>query len=92
VRSLAERRKLEAQALASAQRAFDLAQSRYRSGLATQIAVLTAESTLLAARERMAALTAQSAVQRVTLLLCVGGGFEPSAPAPGIVQAAKNSE
>ncbi|HEX3753658.1 MAG TPA: efflux transporter outer membrane subunit [Rhizomicrobium sp.] len=81
VRSLTERRKQEADALASAQRAFTLAQSRYKSGLATEIVVLTAESTLLAAREQMAALIAQSAVERATLLLCVGGGFEPPAAA-----------
>jgi hypothetical protein len=32
---------------------------------------------LLTARQQMAALVAQSTVQRVTLLLSVGGGFEP---------------
>ena len=40
---------------------------------------VTAEATLLSARQQMAALVAQSAVQRVTLLLSVGGGFEPLA-------------
>jgi outer membrane protein TolC len=76
VRAIAEQRKQETEALASAERAFMLAQSRYKSGLSGQIEVLTAESILLAARERLAALVAQSATQRVTLLLCVGGGFE----------------
>ena len=57
--------------------AFALAQSRYKTGLSTQIEVLTAEATLLSARQQMAALIAQSATQRITLLLCVGGGFEP---------------
>jgi NodT family efflux transporter outer membrane factor (OMF) lipoprotein len=76
VRALAEQRRQQGEALASAERSFSLAQSRYKTGLSGQIEVLTAEATLLAARERMAALIAQSAIQRVTLLLCVGGGFE----------------
>ena len=87
VRALAEQRRQQAEALASAERAFALAQSRYKTGLSGQIEVLTAESTLLSARERMAALIAQSAIQRVTLLLCVGGGFESP-----IRSVAKNSE
>jgi outer membrane protein TolC len=37
--------------------------------------MLTAEATLLEARRQLAALVAQAASQRVTLLLSVGGGF-----------------
>ena len=37
--------------------------------------MLTAEATLLAARQQMAALVAEATAQRVTLLLSVGGGF-----------------
>jgi outer membrane protein TolC len=40
--------------------------------------MLTAEATLLEARRQMAALVAQSATGRVTLLLSVGGGFDPA--------------
>jgi NodT family efflux transporter outer membrane factor (OMF) lipoprotein len=76
VRAIAEQRKQIAEALASAERSFSLAESRYKTGLSGQIDVLNAETTLLSARERLAALVAQSATQRVTLLLCVGGGFE----------------
>jgi NodT family efflux transporter outer membrane factor (OMF) lipoprotein len=76
VRAIAEQRRQEAEALASAERSFELAQSRYKTGLSGQIEVLNAEATLLMVRERLAALVAQSAIQRVTLLLCVGGGFE----------------
>ena len=39
--------------------------------------MLNAESTLLTAREQMAILIANSTIQRVTLLLSVGGGFTP---------------
>jgi len=86
VRAIAEQRRNQADALASAERAFALAQSRYKNGLSGQLPVLTAESTLLSAREAMAALIAQSAVQRVTLLLCVGGGFEA-----GVLNSASQS-
>ncbi|MNC99352.1 hypothetical protein D3C83_176160 [compost metagenome] len=43
--------------------------------------MLTAEATLLQARQALAGVTAQGAQQRITLLLTVGGGF---APAPAI--------
>ena len=77
VESLADERQQQQLALDSAARAFDLAKERYRLGLSGQIPMLTAEATLLSARQQMAALIAQAAVQRVTLLLAVGGGFEP---------------
>ncbi len=77
VASLADQRQQQQLALDSASRAFDLAKERYRLGLSGQIPMLTAEATLLSARQQMAALVAQAAVQRVTLLLAVGGGFEP---------------
>ncbi|HVW73882.1 MAG TPA: efflux transporter outer membrane subunit [Rhizomicrobium sp.] len=77
VASLADQRQQQQLALDSASRAFDLAKERYRLGLSGQIPMLTAEATLLTARQQMAALIAQSTVQRVTLLLSVGGGFEP---------------
>jgi NodT family efflux transporter outer membrane factor (OMF) lipoprotein len=77
VASLADQRQQQQLALDSASRAFDLAKERYRLGLSGQIPMLTAEATLLTARQQMAALVAQSTVQRVTLLLSVGGGFEP---------------
>ena len=79
VASLADQRQQQQLALDSASRAFDLAKERYRLGLSGQIPMLTAEATLLSARQQMAALVAQAALQRITLLLAVGGGFEPLA-------------
>jgi NodT family efflux transporter outer membrane factor (OMF) lipoprotein len=79
VASLADQRQQQQLALDSASRAFDLAKERYRLGLSGQIPMLTAEATLLSARQQMAALVAQAAAQRITLLLAVGGGFEPLA-------------
>jgi NodT family efflux transporter outer membrane factor (OMF) lipoprotein len=77
VKSLAGQRADQQAALDSATRAFKLAEERYTSGLSDQIPMLTAESTLLTAREQMAGLVAQNAIQRITLLLSVGGGFNP---------------
>ena len=74
IKSLTNRRAREQDVLDSATRAFRLAEERYRLGVSDQITVLTAESLLLQAREQMAALSAQLATQRVTLLLSVGGG------------------
>jgi outer membrane protein TolC len=76
VASLADQHQQQQLALDSAARAFDLARERYRLGLSEQIPMLTAEATLLAARQQMAALVARAAIERVTLLLSVGGGFE----------------
>jgi NodT family efflux transporter outer membrane factor (OMF) lipoprotein len=77
VSSLASQRGDQQDALDSATRAFALAETRYKTGLSDQILMLNAESTLLTSREQMAALIANSTIQRVTLLLSVGGGFNP---------------
>jgi outer membrane protein TolC len=77
VTSLENQRADQQAALDSATRSFALAQTRYRTGLSDQIVMLNAESTLLTAREQIAAVIANSTIQRVTLLLSVGGGFSP---------------
>lgn len=78
VKSLAAQRGQQEDAVKSAQRAYEIARERYRSGLATQLPMLTAEATLLQARQQLAGVVADSAKQRITLLLTVGGGFQPS--------------
>jgi NodT family efflux transporter outer membrane factor (OMF) lipoprotein len=78
VQSLEHQRGQQKTALDSAGHALKLAEERYRLGLSDQIPMLTAEATLLEARRQMAALVAQSATGRVTLLLSVGGGFDPA--------------
>ena len=78
VASLSDQRQQQKLALDSAERAFDLAKERYRLGLSGQIPMLTAEATLLEGRRQMAALVAEAANQRVTLLLAAGGGYNPS--------------
>jgi len=79
VKSLAAQRAHQQDAVTSAQRAYEIARERYRSGLATQLPMLTAESTLLQARQELAGVVADGAKERITLLLTVGGGFEPAA-------------
>ncbi len=76
VKSLAAQRTQQADAVINAQRAYEIALDRYRSGLDTQLPMLTAESTLLQARQQLAGVIADGAKQRITLLLTVGGGFE----------------
>jgi NodT family efflux transporter outer membrane factor (OMF) lipoprotein len=76
VKSLEAQRVQQQDAVASADRAFRIAQDRYRSGLATQLPMLTAESTLLQARQALVGVVAAGAQQRITLMLTVGGDFE----------------
>jgi NodT family efflux transporter outer membrane factor (OMF) lipoprotein len=79
VKSLAAQRIHQEDAVKSAQRAYEIARERYRSGLDTQLPMLTAESTLLQARQELAGVVSDGLKQRITLLLTVGGGFEPDA-------------
>ena len=65
------------QALDAAEQAFALAERRYAGGLSTYVAVLTAEAQLLDARRQQAVLRAEQAMERVKLLVAVGGDFTP---------------
>ncbi|MEJ0041793.1 MAG: TolC family protein [Rhizomicrobium sp.] len=67
-----QRRALDASAASLA-----LATERYRSGLNPQSNVLDAESLVIEARRRDAALAAGTASARIALLMAVGGGFSP---------------
>lgn len=66
-----------AQSLSAAQAAYDLAKSRYKSGLSSQLTVLNAETQLLGLRANMISINANLVISRVTLLLTLGGSFEP---------------
>ena len=79
VKSLKGQRAEQDAALASAEKSFALAEERYKAGLSNQIVMLNAESTLLQAREQAAALASSDVSQRITLMLSVGGGFNPPA-------------
>jgi len=92
VKSLAAQRSHQEDAVKSAQRAFEIARERYRSGLDTQLPMLTAESTLLQARQELAGVVAEGLKQRITLLLTVGGGFEPAPTAIAADQTVTNPQ
>jgi len=69
---------LRREALAAAQRAYDLAKERYRIGLSSQLTVLSAETTLLAQQQVLINLEASRRNQQIGLFKALGGGFEAS--------------
>jgi NodT family efflux transporter outer membrane factor (OMF) lipoprotein len=66
--------------LQTATEAYELARKRYAAGLATQLVVLNAESRVLDVRREVAAAKSNHVIARVTLLLMLGGSFDPAAP------------
>jgi NodT family efflux transporter outer membrane factor (OMF) lipoprotein len=81
---LAEQQK----SLDAAEQAYHLAEERYQAGLSSYLTVLNAETQVLSARRERVELVSAQAIARITLLLAVGGSFDPQAPLP--VQVAAN--
>jgi outer membrane protein TolC len=77
---LARERVDQEQTLEANEAAYRLAEERYQAGLASYLTVLNAETQVLIARQTMVDITSDQAVARVTLLLAVGGSFDPSSP------------
>ncbi|HEX4151790.1 MAG TPA: efflux transporter outer membrane subunit [Steroidobacteraceae bacterium] len=75
--ALARERIDQQQTLDATEAAYKLAEERYRAGLASYLSVLNAETQVLAARQTMVDIVASQAVARVTLLVAVGGSFDP---------------
>lgn len=75
--SLMRQRAESQRSMVAAQAAYDLAKSRYRSGLSSQLTVLNAETQLLGLRANHVGIAANLVIARVTLLLTLGGSFEP---------------
>jgi outer membrane protein TolC len=65
------------QTLESNEAAYKLAEERYRAGLASYLTVLNAETQVLAARDGLVDIQTGQVLARVTLLLAVGGSFDP---------------
>src|SRR6266446_6617098 len=75
-----ERERLDQQqTLDATEAAYKLAEERYRAGLASYLSVLNAETQVLTARQSMVDIQTSQAISRVTLLLAVGGSFDPRA-------------
>jgi NodT family efflux transporter outer membrane factor (OMF) lipoprotein len=75
--ALARERLDQQQTLEASEAAYKLAEERYRAGLASYLSVLNAETQVLVARQTMVDILASQAIARVTLLLAVGGSFDP---------------
>jgi NodT family efflux transporter outer membrane factor (OMF) lipoprotein len=82
IRSLDRQAAEQQSLLADTNQGYRMAQTRYRTGLANQLTVFNAEAAFLQAREQLIALDTDAVTQRVTLLLAVGGGFDPKNPVP----------
>lgn len=68
------------QTLSASEDAYRIAELRYRNGLNSYLSVLNAETAVLNARRTKIDLVASQAIARVTLLLAVGGSFDPEIP------------
>jgi NodT family efflux transporter outer membrane factor (OMF) lipoprotein len=68
---------LQQRSLDDAETAYNLAEERYRAGLSSYLTVLNTETAVLSARREHIALLSGGAIARVSLLLAVGGSFDP---------------
>ena len=78
-RSLERQLKEQADAVVSAERAYDVATQRYRAGLATYLTVLSAETNVLAQRRLGVDIRARTLDTQMLLVRSLGGGY--AAPA-----------
>jgi NodT family efflux transporter outer membrane factor (OMF) lipoprotein len=76
--ALARERLDQQKTLEANEAAYKLAEERYRAGLASYLSVLNAETQVLIARQAVVDILASQVVARVTLLLALGGSFDPA--------------
>ncbi len=84
-KSLSEQRRQQAQALATAQEAYDLALLRYREGIGNYLQVLSVEQPLLVQQSLDADLRSREIALSISLIRALGGGYEE--PKPSIAAA-----
>ena len=82
LRSLQARQRQVVAALRSAEQSRELSLARYRAGLGNRLQVLSADSQVLALRALRADLAARHRDANVALIRALGGGYDPSNPAP----------
>lgn len=80
VRSIERQQAEQANALAAAESAYDLATQRYKAGLGSYLTVLTAEASVLNQRRLGADLKARALDVQITLIRALGGGYVPATP------------
>jgi NodT family efflux transporter outer membrane factor (OMF) lipoprotein len=81
--ALLERAALNADAgVQSAQRAFDIANERYKGGIAVYLDVLTAEQVLLVNQRQAVQIRGQQFLTAVYLIKALGGGWQQTSEAP----------
>lgn len=83
--ALARQGREQAQALALSEHAYDLAQQRYRAGLASYLQVLSAETQVLAQRQQSLRLQTRERELHLSLIRALGGGYAPVA-APSLAR------
>lgn len=79
LRWLGERAREQEQALAAAEKAYELAEQRYRAGLGNFVQVLIAETQVVAQRRAQAELDARAYELDVNLVRALGGGYQLAA-------------
>ena len=82
IRNLGTEQEAITRAVASAQKAAELAKTRYESGTSPYLDVIEANRTLLLTQRVAARLAGQRLVASVSLIKALGGGWETSQPAP----------
>lgn len=86
--SLERQQRAQADALAAAEAAYDLAMQRYRAGLGNFLVVLSAENTVIAQRRAATDLKARHLAAEVALARSLGGGLAADdLPAPTLARA-----
>jgi NodT family efflux transporter outer membrane factor (OMF) lipoprotein len=71
--------------------AYHLAEERYKAGLASYLTVLNAETQVLSARQNTVDILTAQANTRITLLLAVGGSFDPRTTSATLANAGTSS-
>lgn len=79
-RALDDRLGYAKQATADAEKAWSIAQQRYKAGLSNYLDVLTAEDTLITNRRSYASLQARAFTLDINLMRALGGGYQPTTP------------
>ncbi|MBY4898074.1 efflux transporter outer membrane subunit [Cupriavidus sp. AU9028] len=76
IRSVDQQIGTQREALALAERAYELATTRYKAGLGTQLTVLNAESNVLEQRRQATDLQARRLDLQMALMKALGGGYQ----------------